>query len=129
MLSFSACLFEIYLSRRPAKSKVNAALGDFVCLLDLVDCLICLFDFIGPLFVAGFPLVCLITTCLDMLVLLLVCIVSIGVRSLYAIVGCALSARGSSLKAVSLGPRRLCIGFCAVRRPCTLCEVLPVGLM
>ena len=37
-----------------------------------------------------------------MLVLLLVCIVSLGVRSLYAIVGCALSARGSSLKAASL---------------------------
>ncbi len=58
-----------------------------------------------------------------MLVLLLVCIVvSIGVRSLYAIVGCALSARGSNLKAASLATtpvvhRVLC-------RQKTLCAVL-----
>ncbi len=75
----------------------------FVCMLDLLNCLISLFEFIGIFsMLASFPLICLNTTCLAMLVLLLVCIVSIGVRSLYAIVGCALSARGSSLKAASL---------------------------
>ena len=75
----------------------------FVCLLDLLDCLICVFDFVGTFSMLAFVSSYLFEFyCLAMLVLLLACIVSIGVRSLYAIVGCALSARGSSLKAASL---------------------------
>ena len=39
----SACSFDFYLPGRLAKSKVIAFRGDFVCLLDLLACLICLF--------------------------------------------------------------------------------------
>jgi hypothetical protein len=102
-------------SKSKSKCQVNASLGVFVCTLDLLDCLICLLEFIGAFsMLALFSFICLNISCLAMLVLLLACIVGIGARSLYAIVGCALRGRGSSLKAASLGSRRLCLGFCAV---------------
>jgi hypothetical protein len=54
-------------AKRRAKEQGTLPLVDFVGLLDRFDCLISLFDFIGPVFDTSFrfPLVRLITTCLD----------------------------------------------------------------
>ncbi len=41
-------------SKSKSKCQVNASLGVFVCLLDLLDCLICLFEFIGSFSMLAF---------------------------------------------------------------------------